>query len=263
MYNATTSGNPVKFNLLHKKCNTRIRQQKVCPKCDENLSKDDIVKGYRYGKDMYIIMEDEDFEKAEKETTDFIDVFKFVPRDDIKPLYYYDSHYLVPDGKVGTEPFALFHEAITTGKKAGLAKMVRRNKEYLLSVTPFNGAFMAYTLHYSEEINNVKNLDELDMLEKVDVAKQNLDMAQTIIDNLGGEFNPEDYIDEYSETLKKIIQAKAEGEEVKVAPKVEKGKVINLMEALEKSLEETEKVPRKKMAQAGKSRKKGQKRKKA
>ena len=262
MYNATTRGKSVSFNLLHEKCSTRIRQEKVCPKCGKTLDNDEIVRGYQYGKDMYVIVEEEDIEKAKKESTDFIDVIRFVADDQIKPIYYDASHYLIPDGKVGEESFALFQEAMERKKKSALGRVVIREKEHLLCIKPYDGVMIAHTLHYADEVQDVNVLDEKAGFDKGEVKKENLELALSIVDNLSGEFRPEEFVDEYAETLQEIIKAKAEGKEVTIAPKVEKGKVINLMEALKKSVEETEKTPKKDMARSGKSRSKTEKKRK-
>lgn len=262
MYNATTRGTSIRFHMLHEECNSRIKQQKYCPHCDRVVDNDEIVKGYPYGKDRYVVVPDEEIEKAQKETSDYIEVMKFVDKGEVPAIYFFDSHYLVPDGKVGAESFAVFHKAMTDMGKSAVAKVVLRNKEHLLSVTPDNNLFMAYTLHYPGEIQNAESLEELKEVEKVEVEQDNLEMAETLIQNLTGEFTPDEYKDEYAETLKEIVRAKAEGEEVQVAPEVEKGKVVNLMDALEKSVQETGKQPKKQMAKAGTKREKKQKKRK-
>jgi DNA end-binding protein Ku len=256
MYNATTKRRPIQFNQLHEACNTRIQEKKYCPKCDKTLSNDDIVKGYRYGKDAYVIMEEEDFEKAQQESTDSIDVFKFVGDGQISPIFYVNAHYLVPDGKAGAETFALFLKAMEETGKNAMGKMVMRNKESLLTIAPYDGAMVAYSLHYAEEILDHHKVYDPEDIEKVEVDKKSLDMARNIIENLTGDFTPEAHEDEYTKTLEKIIEAKVEGEEVQIAPREEEGKVINLMDALKKSVKETEKAPKKEMAKAGRKKKK-------
>jgi DNA end-binding protein Ku len=251
MYNATTKRRPIRFNLLHEACNTRIKEIKFCPKCDKALSNDEIVKGYQYGKDAYVIMEEEDFQKAQQEGTDAIEVFKFVDGRQISPIFYVNAHYLVPDGKAGAETFALFHKAMEETGKNAMGKVVMRNKESLLTIGPYNGTLIAYSLHYPEEVLDHRKIYDPKQIEGANVDKKSLDMAGNIIENLSGDFTPEAHEDEYTKTLEKIIEAKVEGEEVQIAPPEEEGKVINLMEALKKSVKETEKVPKKGMAKAG------------
>jgi DNA end-binding protein Ku len=265
MYNATTKRRPIQFNQLHEACNTRIQEKKYCPKCDKTLSNDEIVKGYRYGKDAYVIMEDEDFQKAQMEGSDAIDVFKFVGHDAISPIFYVNAHYLVPDGKAGLETFALFRKGMEDEKKNAMGKIVMRNRESLLTIGPYDGTLIAYTLHYGEEILDHRKILDPEEVEDVKVDKKSLDMAKNIIENLSGDFTPEAHEDEYTKTLREIIEAKVQGEEIEIGPREEEGKVINLMEALKQSVKETEGAPKKEMAKAGakkKTKKKAKKQKK-
>ena len=262
MYHAI-SQKSIHFNLLHKDCLGKVKLEKVCSKCGKRLSPEEIVKGYPYGKDRYIIVTDEDIEKAKRESTDFIEIIQFVDDSEIHPIYYSNSHYLAPDGEAGFEAFALFHQAMIETKKAALAKIVMRNREYLLALKPYNGTMIAFTLYYHQEIKNLKEIEDIEKIKKIQIDQKALNMAKILIDNLSGNFEPEKYCDEYTETLMAIIKAKAEGEEIKVSPKVEKEKVISLMDALQRSIEEVAEVPKKKMAVAGKKTKAKKVRKKA
>lgn len=251
MYNAVVGSQGIHFNLLHEKCGTRIRQQNYCPNCNQVLSNEEIIKGYRYGKDKYVPVTDEEIEKAKRESTDAIEVIRFVDQEQIPPIYYSDSHYLVPDGKVATEAFALFRQAIGDAGKTALAKVVIRNREYLFSIKPHDGIFIAYTLHYPREIQSVSEIEESEKVSGVKLDKQGLSMATELIGNLSGDFRPEDLVDEYSEALMNIIKAKAEGKEY-VVEREERKKVVSLMEALKRSVKESRTLPRKEMAVAGK-----------
>ena len=256
MYTAT-SRRIISFDLLHKDCGTKIKQERLCPHCDKVLSNDELVHGYKYGKDMYVIVTDEDIEAAQKESTDAIEIMKFVDEKDIHPIYYTDSHYLVPDGKAGAEAFALLHKALLDLQKTAVAKVVMRNREYLYAIKPYNGTLIAFTLHFPEEIIAVDKVEEAEDLQKIQVDEKNLNLAKTLVENLSGNFIPEDYQDDYSQTLLKIIQAKAEGEEYQVEARVEGEKVINLMEALQRSVEQAtakQAPPKKSMARAGQRR---------
>jgi DNA end-binding protein Ku len=255
MYNAVSKRRPVPFHLLHGECKTRIKQQNVCPTCDKTLTDEETIRGYEYGKDMYVIVTDEDIEKVRKESTEAIEIGKFIDQNQIQPIYYSDSHYLLPDGKVGVDAFALLHRAMLDTKKAALGKVVIRNRENLLSIQPCDGALIAYTLHYPEEVQSVEKIPEEEKVDKVEVDSGSLAMAKTLVQNMSGRFVPEEYRDEYAEALMKIIKAKAEGEEIRVEPRAERAKVISLMEALKKSVKETgtrAEVPKKAMATAGK-----------
>jgi DNA end-binding protein Ku len=253
MYTAT-SHRIISFDLLHKDCGTKIKQERLCPHCDKVLANDELVRGYKYGKDMYVIVTDEDIETAQKESTDAIEILQFVDEKGIHPIYYTDSHYLVPDGKAGAEAFALLHKALLDLKKSAVAKVVMRNREYLYAIKPYNGTLIAFTLHFPEEIISVDKVEEAEELQKFQVDEKNLNLAKTLVENLSGDFVPEDYQDDYSQTLLKIIRAKAEGEEYQVEARAEGEKVINLMEALQRSVEQAtgkKAPPKKAMARAG------------
>ncbi|HEX16136.1 MAG TPA: Ku protein [Deltaproteobacteria bacterium] len=254
LYNAVKK-HTIQFSLLHKECGTKIKQQRVCPTCGRVVSNEELVRGYQYGKDRWIVVTDEEIERAKKETTDALEIVKFVADDAIPPLYYSDAHYLAPDGEVAKEAFALFHRAMRETGKVALAKVVMRNREQLMALRPFDGSLLALTIHYAEEILDMREIEGLGGLEEVKVDQAALEMAKALIENLSGEFEPEQYHDEYTQTLLEIIKAKAEGQEVKVEPKAEAAKVIDLMEALKQSLMATgAEVPKKEVAVAGKRR---------
>jgi DNA end-binding protein Ku len=252
MFSATTK-RPLQFHLYHKACGSRIQQETVCPVCGKTLSPEEIVKGYQYGKDLHVVLTEEDFQKAQKESTETIDILKFVEADQINPIYYTEAYYLAPDGAAGAEAFAIFQRAMAETGKTAVARAVMRNREYLYNLRPDNGAFIAFTMHYPQEIRPLAEIEATEEIKKIKVSGDNLEMAKTIIGHLSGDFVPEDYRDEYRETLLAIIRAKAEGKEVTAEPKVEREKVISLMEALKKSVTATAGggAPKKKMARAG------------
>jgi DNA end-binding protein Ku len=253
MFTATTK-RPLQFHLYHKACGSRIHQENVCPVCGQTLGPEDIVKGYQYGKDLHVVLTDDDFAKAQKESTDTINILKFVDAGQINPIFYTDAYYLVPDGAAGAEAFAIFHRAMAETGKTAVARAVMRQREYLYNLRPYNGVFVAFTMHYPQEIRDVAEIEATVEMKQITVSKDNLDMAKTIIGHLSGDFVPADYRDEYTETLEAVIRAKAEGQEVTVEPKVEREKVINLMDALKKSVAATKTgaAPKKEMARAGK-----------
>lgn len=238
MYNAIASRS-LQFHLYHQECGSQIRQEMICPVHQRNLNRDEVVRGYQYGKDMHVVITDEDLRRAQKEKSDTIEVLKFVDARQIDPLYYAEAHYLAPDGQAGVEAFALFQRAMAESGKTALAKMVLRNREHLVNIRPLDGVFAAFTLHYPEEIKAVREIEEADWTARLQVDEGNLQMARTIVEHLSGDFAPEQYHDEYTQTLLALIKAKAEGQELKMEPRAERRKVINLMEALKKSVADT------------------------
>jgi DNA end-binding protein Ku len=265
MYGAITAKKTVPFHLLHEKCKSRIRHQNFCPTDGRVVADEEIVRGYEYGKDMYVIVTDEEIEKAKMESTEVIEVLKMVKDDQIGPIYYSGSHYLAPDGKVAAEAFVLFLRAMEDAGRTALARVVLRNREHLFAIKPYNGALIAYGLHYYEQIIGMDGIEGLEGLEKVKVDAENLKMARDLIKNMSGDFIPDEFADQYNRTLLEIIREKAEGGEIKTTPRVEGAKIINLMEALKKSVREAEHKPekaKKGMATAGLKRPPGPGRKK-
>ncbi len=253
MYNAVHR-KTLQFDLLHKQCGTRIRQERLCPLCHKSLAPEDLTRGFRYGKAMYVEISDADIQKAQKESSDTIEIVKFIHQAEIHPVYYADSHYLVADGKAGLEAFALFHQAMRETNQTALARLIWRNREHLLAIRPYDGAMIAFTLHYPEELYQVEQLEEAAETGKVSIEPRSLELAKTIIQQLSGDFVPQEYVDEYTQTLLAIIRAKAQGEEFTPAVPAEREKVINLMDALQRSLQAVTpagELPKKAMAAAG------------
>jgi len=224
------------FELLHKDCGTKIIQQRYCPHCQKVLAAEELIRGYRYGKDLYITVTDEELERARAAASQVMEILQFVDEREIHPLYYADAHYLVPDGQAGTEAFALLHRALIETKRAALAKGVLRQRQHLFAIRPYQGALIAFTLHYPEEIVAVERLEEAAEVLKVPVEAKGLALARTLVEALAGPFTPEKYPDEYTQSVLSLIQAKAAGEEYRVAARPEPEKVINLMEALARSV---------------------------
>jgi DNA end-binding protein Ku len=253
MFNAIAKTS-LQFHLYHQECGSPIRQEIVCPVHRRSLASDEVVRGYQYGKDLHVVVTDEDLRRARKESSDTIEVLKFVEARQIDPIYYTEAHYLAPDGQAGAEAFALFYRAMEESGKSALARVVMRNREHLVNIRPHQGAFVAFTLHYPEEIKPVLEIEEAGWTAKIQVDDGNLKMARAIVEHLSGDFDPEQYRDEYTKTLSDLIKAKAEGKELKVEQQVERRKVINLMEALKRSVAEISEAPapaKKEMARAG------------
>ncbi|HEY7819086.1 MAG TPA: Ku protein [Vicinamibacteria bacterium] len=236
MYPASRS-EALSFNQIHKVCNSRIRYDKRCPSCDRSVGMDEIVKGYEYAKEQYVILDEEDFSKVRLESTRSIQIVQFVQRNEIDPLYYHGSHYLVPDGPVAIESFATIRSAAEETDRVGLARVVMNGKEQAVAVRPRENAFVMSSLYYADEVRPLAGIEELETKPKVN--PEELKLATQLINAITRPFNPEELKDNYREKLLEIIKAKAEGQEIVAPPEVETGKVINLMEALKSSLEQS------------------------
>ncbi|HTZ39714.1 MAG TPA: Ku protein [Syntrophales bacterium] len=263
MYGAISAKKTVSSHLLHKTCKSRIRHQNFCPTDDRIVGDEEIVRGYEYGMDRVVIVTDEDIEKAKLESTEVMEVLKMVRDDQIKPVYYSGAHYLIPDGSVAAEPYVLFLRAMEAEGRTALARVVLRNREHLFAIKPYNGVMIAYGLHYPEQMIGTDGIEGIEELGNIKVDAAHMKMARDLIKAMSGDFIPEDYVDQYDRALMDIIRTKAEGGEIRAAPRIEGAKVIHLVEALKRSVSEAgpEKA-RKGMATAGLKRRPGLKRKK-
>jgi DNA end-binding protein Ku len=186
-----------------------------------------------------------------------------VKDEQIGPIYYSGSHYLAPDGSVAAEAFVLFLRAMEDSGRTALARVVLRNREHLFAIKPYNGTMIAHSLHYPEQIIGMDGIEGIEELKKVKIDSENVKMAGDLIKNMSSDFIPGEFTDQYNRTLMEIIRAKAEGGEIKATPRVEGAKIINLMDALKKSVQEAKpEKARKGMATAGLKKAPGAKRKK-
>jgi len=231
LYTATEEKD-ISFNQLHKTDHERVRYQRYCPADDKILELSDIVKGYQIAPDQYVILEDEDFDKVPVNTTHTIEITDFVPAEQIDPISYQKTYYLEPE-KIAAKPFALLREVLKDSSLTALAKVTLRQKEQLCTLRLHKGTIALETMFYADEIRPV---EDLDIPGEIEISDRELQMAKSLVDMLTGDFEPEKYHDSYREALLELIEAKAEGQEIKrPAPAV--SKVTDLMEALRASVE--------------------------
>ena len=234
VFPATDSAVAVRFNQLHAECQTRIQQKKWCPTCDRQVDKTEIVKGYEFEKGRYVVMEDDDIARARPESTRIINLLRFADVESIDPIYVERPYYLAPDGKVAADAFAVLREALRG--KAGIGKLALYGRECLVAVQPRERGLMMFTLRQASEIRQMSAIDELDQLPD-QVSEAEVSLARQVIGNFEGELALEEFTDEYQAELRWIIDAKIAGEEVVVAAEEAPAKVVNLMDALRKSLD--------------------------
>jgi DNA end-binding protein Ku len=233
VFPATESAATISFNQLHAECQTRIQQKRWCPHCEKEVSNADIVKGYEFEKGRYVVVGDEDVQKVRVESTRVINLMQFADADDIDPIYVDRAYYLAPDGPVAAEAFAVMREGMAG--KAGIGKVALYGREYLVAVKPKEKGLVMYTLHHDAEIRSIDQIEELDAVPSK-VKPEEMKLAKQVVATFEGELNLKDYKDEYMEGLRNIIDAKIAGEEI-VAPEMqEPAKVVDLMEALRRSL---------------------------
>ena len=234
VFPATESADAISFNQLHAECQTRIQQKRWCSHCEREVPNTELVKGYEFEKGRYVIIDDEDIQKVRVESTRVINLVQFADDSEIDPIYVDRAYYLAPDGPMAAEAFAVMREGMVG--KAGIGKMALYGREYLVAIRPKKKGLVMYTLHHDAEIRSIDQIEELNSVPtKVNPAEMKL--AKQVIATFDAELNLKDYKDEYKEGLRKIIDAKIAGEEI-VAPEVEEpARVVDLMEALKRSLD--------------------------
>jgi DNA end-binding protein Ku len=225
----------VSFHLLHAKCGNRIKYQTYCPVCDQVVERSDLVKGYEFGKDQYIRVTEDELEALEGDASKDIDIAEFVPLASVDPVYLDKAYYLGPD-KGGSKPYQLLARALEKAEQVAIARFILRGKESLVLIRPFQHGLILHTMYFHDEI---RDFGEVDGGASVKVRENELALALRLIDELTNEeFDPKKYDDEYRRRVLALVNEKAEGKDVTIAPpRAPRGKVIDLMDALKKSLE--------------------------
>src|SRR5512147_1296293 len=229
-------GETVSFNLLHKDDHSRIRQVTYCQTEDKPVSRSELVKGYEYEKDHYVVIEDEDIKKVAPKTAKVMEILEFVRSDDVDPIYLESSYYVAPD-EGGEKPYALLFQALKESKFYALAKVAMHNREHIIVLRPGAKGILSHTMFFQDEIRQVEEFRTDTSL----VKDKELDMAKMLISSLEADFEPQKYHDEYRTNLQKMIEAKIEGKKVVASPAEHVAPVIDIMEALKRSLAEKRK----------------------
>lgn len=239
-YSASNSGSQVRMNQLHAECNSRIKQKLTCPVCGD-IERSEIVKGYEYAKDQYVVIDLDELDKLRAEDDGkAIKIDKFVRPETIDPIQFSESsYYLLPDGAAGQKPYELLHRSMSEKNLYCIANVVLHNKEQLVSVRPMDNLLCMTTLRYATQVKATSAFDD-ERIETV-VSDAEYDLAATLIDETTAiEFDLAAYKDEYTEKLTQLIEAKVNGQEVVEAPSLEAPNVINLMDALKASVQKAQ-----------------------
>jgi len=235
LYSAT-SPKTVRFHQLHARDGVRIQQKRVCPADGEEVSFEDVVKGFEIAPERYVIVRQDELDALDPRRTKTIDLEAFVELADIDPVYY-DSAYLVAPATGGAKPYALLLEAMEQAGKVAIGRFVLRTRQQLCALRPANGVLMLSTMLYGDEVNSPDRLDELEALDDVDANAREVAMAGQLIESLSVPFDPTAYRDEYRERVLDLIDRKAAGEEVAVQPAAAAPAAVpDLMAALEASV---------------------------
>lgn len=240
-FTASKSGGEIRLNQLHKDCNTRVKYQKVCPEHGE-LSSGQIVKGYEHSKGEYVIIDDDELEKLRTENDHSISIEGFIPPDAVDPVYHAGrTYYLVPDGAPGQKPYALLHRGMRENRVHALAHVVIGSREQIVLLRPIGDLLGLTVLYHHARVQSAESLG--DEVGGVEVTDEELTLANTLIGASRMEaFDLSSYEDRYHTRLTELIRMKVEGQEVVQAEDAEEPKIINLMDALKKSVAEAQKA---------------------
>src|SRR3954471_144353 len=226
----------ISFNLLHKEDHSRIKQVTFCQAEDKQVPRSETVKGYEYEKDHYVVIDDEDIKKGAPRTAKVMEILEFVKAEQVDPIYLESSYYIAPD-EGGEKAYALLFTALKDSGYYALAKVAMHNREHIIVLRPGGKGILSHTMFYQDEIRQVDEFRTDTSL----VKDKELAMAKMLISSLEAEFEPQKYHDTYRDNLQKMIEAKIEGKNVVATPSDHVAPVIDIMEALKKSLAEKRK----------------------
>ncbi len=237
----------ISFNMLHRDDLSRLKQQYVCLADGKVVDRSEIVKGYEYRKDEYVVVEPDEIKKIEPQTAKTMEILEFVKESEVDPVYFESSYYMLPE-EAGRRPYALLTKALEESEYVAIAKLTMHNREYTVFLRPTQGGMMLHTMYYEEEVRKVEGFGAPDM----ELKDAEVKVAHQLIEALAGEWDPEKYHDTFQENVKKLIETKLEGGKIAEVEKPKKlAPVVDLMSALKQSLAEME--GKKKPAAAAKS----------
>jgi DNA end-binding protein Ku len=234
LYSATEASRTISFNLLHKTCGSRLKQQYLCAKEEIPVTRDEMVKGYEFAKDQYVMFTPEELKALEETGTHAADITDFVPIATVDPVYFDKAYYLAPD-KGGAKPYALFTKALRESKRCAIGHWATRGKQYIVMIRPVEDGLVMQQLLYANEVRSIKDID----IPTMDVRDAELKLAKQLIEQQSSsKFDPTAYKDDVTERIEAAIQKKVDGQEITVTEVPEGGaQVIDLMQALRASLE--------------------------
>jgi DNA end-binding protein Ku len=234
LYPATSDTEKVSFNQINRKTGHRIKYAKVDADTGDEVASEDIMKGYKVDTDTYIEVSKDELDNIALDSTRTIDIDEFVPKADIDPRYLIRPYYLVPDGKVGHDAFAVIRETIREMDKVAIGRVVLTNREHIIGLQPLGKGLMGELLRYPYEVRNEN--EYFDDIQDVKVTKDMLDLAKHIVTQKSAEFDPEKFEDHYEEALTELINQKRSGKTIAAKPRPKGENVIDLMDALKKSI---------------------------
>jgi len=257
LYPATSEREKISFNQLNRETGHRIRYRKVDAETGEEVPSDQIVKGYEVAKGEYVEVSDEELEAVSLDSTKTIEIDEFVPRNEIDELYNIRPYYIAPDGNVGEDAFVVIRNVIEQMKMVAIGRVVLANREHVIALVPRGKGIMGTLLRYPYEVRDAGDI--FDDIPDVKLTKDMMDLARHIVETKSGHFKPEQFEDHYEQALKELIEKKAKGEKIEVPQERPTGKVINLMDALRRSVQAEKQNVRPAAAKKGRKSAAGQK----
>jgi DNA end-binding protein Ku len=228
---AAARGERISFNQLHNVCHSRLKQPLFCPVCNRQVERSEIVKGYEYEKDQYVLFDEKDLEKIEPPSAKVAEILEFVKLDEIDPLYLDASYYLVPED-AGLKAYQLLMQAMKESGYGAIAKLYMHQREHIVVVRPGAKQLTLHTMFYSNEVRAAEEI----RTDRVEIKDQERALAQQLISSLAGPFEPQKYRDTYQDNVRMLIDAKLKGQQVTEVAQPHLAPVVDLMEALKKSL---------------------------
>lgn len=227
----------INLHQIHRKCHTRLRQPLFCPTCNRMVNRDEVIRGYEYEKGKYVLIENEELKKITPRSGRTMEILAFVKQEQIDPIYFDASYFALPE-KDNEKPYALLLKALEDSERVGIAKVTMHQREYTVFIRPRDRGLTVHTMYFANEIREVAGYGKLSS--DIKLRPQEVQLANQLIDTLSQNFNPRQYHDSFQENLKALIEAKREGKTVVEEHAAKRAPVIDMMEALKKSVQASE-----------------------
>jgi DNA end-binding protein Ku len=235
---AAARGERISFNQLHKVCHSRLKQPLFCPVCNRNVERSEIIKGYEYEKDQYVLFTEEELDKIEPPSAHVMEILEFVKLDEMDPLYFDASYYVAPE-EGGVKAYQLLMKAMQESGYGAIAKLTMHQREHIVIIRPTGKGMTLHTMFYSNEIRAAESAPT----DKVEIKEQEKKLAEQLIQSLAAKWEPQKYHDTYQDNVRALIEAKLQGQEVTEVAQPHMAPVIDLMEALKKSIADKQASP--------------------
>ncbi len=240
---SATENKDIKLRMIHKECNSPIKYERTCPVCDKEVESHEIVKGYEYEPGKFVLLNEEDLEKIELEQNKSVEIIDFVKLEEIDPIYFNRSYFIGPNEN-GQKAYALLKQAMEKSGKIGVAKITIRSKQHLAIVRVYKNALVLETMYFPDEVRNIDQVPGVP--DNVELTEKEMETAVQLIEQLTTPFEPEKYTDDYRTALMDLIQSKITGNEIETPTEKPQTNVVDLMEALQASIDQTKQPTKRK-----------------